>query len=336
MAMADDLPEHVARAYTNIGAIAVVNRRLAEADRQLRAGIAYCRDRDLDSWQLYMSAWLARSLAERGRYEAADATAREVLRHPQLSPITRITASVVAGQLAARRGRPDASALDTALTLAQSTGEAQRLAPVAAARAEAAWLAGEPERIVAEVDRAWAAVVAHPQRWQLGELAWWLAVAGDRRPLPVELPRPFALLLAGAWSAAAAAWRELGCPLWCAMALGRGHELDDARLAVQELEALGATAVRDALLRDRHTAGLAVPRGPRAVTRGNPYGLTAREIDILGLLVDGLSNAELAERLFLSQKTVGHHVSAILRKLDVPTRSRAVALASQEGIVAKT
>ena len=142
LALADDAHEHAARAYTNLGVTAVMNRSLTDADRYLKAGIAYCTDRDLDTWRLYMTAWLARSLAEQGRYAAAGQHLAGVLRHPNLSPITRVSALPVAGVLAARCGRDGTAALDEALPIAIQTGESQRLVPVAAARAEAAWIAG--------------------------------------------------------------------------------------------------------------------------------------------------------------------------------------------------
>jgi DNA-binding NarL/FixJ family response regulator len=78
-------------------------------------------------------------------------------------------------------------------------------------------------------------------------------------------------------------------------------------------------------LRDRGVRDL--PRGPRARTRSNPAGLTTRELEVLALLAEGLRNADIAERLVVSAKTVDHHVSAILRKLEVRTRSEAVAAA---------
>jgi DNA-binding NarL/FixJ family response regulator len=74
------------------------------------------------------------------------------------------------------------------------------------------------------------------------------------------------------------------------------------------------------------------PRGPRRTTRQNAAGLTAREVEVLELVADGLRNAEIAERLFLSERTVGHHVSAILRKLGVKTRGEASAVARRNGI----
>jgi DNA-binding CsgD family transcriptional regulator/tetratricopeptide (TPR) repeat protein len=332
LALAGDAHEHAARAYTNLGCARVTQRAFAEADRQLEAGIAYCTDRDLDTWRLYMSAWLAHSQAEQGRYTAAERHLADILRHPHLSPITRVCALPVAGVLAARRGA-DTTMLDEALPIALATGEPQRLVPVAAARAEAAWIAGLAADIPAEIDHAWPLAITHPQPWSLGELCWWLHLAGDRRPVPASVARPFALMLAGRHRVAASEWRDLSCPLWSAYALAFSPELRDAQECLAILDRLGASAVRDAVLRTRHAQGLTVPRGPRAASRANPAGLTVREVEVLGLLAEGLSNAEVARRLFLSEKTVGHHVSAVLRKLSEPTRSRAAATALRLGII---
>jgi len=332
LALADDAHEHAARAYTNLGSTRARQRSFPEADRLLKAGIAYCTDRDLDTWRLYMSAWLAYSLAEQGRYTAAEHHLADVTRHPHLSPITRICALVVAGVLAARRGDGTES-LDKVLPIAVQTGEPQRLVPVAAARAEAAWIAGRVPDIVAEIDRAWPIAVAHPQPWDLGQLCWWLHLAGDRRPPPAPVARPFALMLADRHRAAASAWQDLSCPLWSAYALALSPEPRDAQECLDILGRLGATAVRHAVLRTRQARGLTVPRGPRPARQANPAGLTAREVEVLDLLADGLSYTEVAELLILSEKTVGHHVSAVLRKLSEPTRARAVATALRQGII---
>jgi DNA-binding CsgD family transcriptional regulator/tetratricopeptide (TPR) repeat protein len=333
LALADDAHEHAARAYTNLGATAVMNWSLTDADRYLNAGITYCTDRDLDTWRLYMAAWLARSLAEQGRYAAAGQQVAGVLRHPHLSPVTRVSALPVAGVLAARCGRDGTAALDEALPIAAATGESQRLVPVAAARAEAAWIAGRAADLVTDIDRAWPAVLAHPQPWNLGELAWWLSLAGDHRPLPAPVAEPFALMLEGGHRAAASQWQALGCPLWSAYALAFSPDTGDAQECLDLLAGLGATAVRHVVLRDRRARGLRVPRGPRHSSRTSPAGLTARETEVLVLLADGLSYAEVAERLVLSEKTVGHHVSSVLRKLGEPTRSRAVAAALRLGVI---
>jgi DNA-binding CsgD family transcriptional regulator len=167
----------------------------------------------------------------------------------------------------------------------------------------------------------------------MGELSWWLYVAGDHRQIGAPVARPFMLMLAGGHRAAASEWRALGSPLWSAYALAFSPDRRDAQECLDVLADLGATAVRRAVLRDRRARGLPVPRGPRQVSRANPAGLTARETEVLLLLADGLSYAEVAERLVLSQKTVGHHVSAVLRKLREPTRSRAVAAALRLGVI---
>jgi DNA-binding CsgD family transcriptional regulator/Tfp pilus assembly protein PilF len=342
LALLDDAHEYAARAWTNLGGIAVRNRRLADAEALLRAGIDYCTERDLDFWALHMQAWYARALAERGRLAEAAEQAGRVLDRPVLSPITRVAASTVAGIVARRRGLPDDGLLDAALALVPDSAPDEGPVPVAAARieaawlgarAEAAWLAGDQDRIVPEVDRAWPAAVALRNPWTLGELAWWLAVAGVRRATPVPVAPPFALMLDGAWGPAAAAWAGLGCPLWEAVALGASPLLTDGRRAAETADRLGAPAVRDAVLRSRYVQGIPVPRGPRGPVASHPSHLTDRELEVLDLLAAGLTNAEIAHRLFLSEKTVGHHVSAILRKLAEPTRAGAVATALRRRII---
>ena len=98
----------------------------------------------LTLWRLYMEAELARVLADRGRFDDAARLARNVLRHPNLSAVTKIDALTAAGSVAIRRGQPDAEMLLTqAQSLAEPTGESQRLTPVAAAAAELAWTDGK-------------------------------------------------------------------------------------------------------------------------------------------------------------------------------------------------
>ena len=78
-----------------------------------------------------------------------------------------------------------------------------------------------------------------------------------------------------------------------------------------------------------------MPLGPRATTQANPAGLTARQLDVLELISEGDRNADIAAKLFLSEKTVDHHVSAILRKLGVHSRGQAAAEAARLGIGAR-
>jgi DNA-binding NarL/FixJ family response regulator len=128
----------------------------------------------------------------------------------------------------------------------------------------------------------------------------------------------------------------MGCPYEAALALADTDDENALRRALAELHALDARAAAAIVarrLRDRGARG--VPRGPRPRTRENSSGLTAREVEVLGLVADGRRNAEIAERLFLAERTVAHHVSAILRKLEVTSRGQAAAKAVRLGIVAQ-
>jgi DNA-binding CsgD family transcriptional regulator len=334
IAVADDLHEHVARAYTNLGAGQVRNRMYRAADHDLEAGIAYCSERDLDSWVMYMSAWLATSMLEQGRHTAARQLADTVNRNPHVPPVSRIPALVVAGLVAVRRGEPTASAsLDEARRLALGTGEIQRVLPVAVARAEAAWTAGDVAAAVTELTALDPFPVEQYLPWELAEVDWWRRTVGVGVPGRTDVPEPFALMAAGAWTEAAVAWDSLGCPWWRGVALARSESVDDARDGTELLASLGAVETRAALLRERRRFGQVVPRGPRPRTRVNPAGLTARELEVVGLLTEGLTNAQLADRLFLSEKTVDHHVSSVLRKLGEPNRAAAAAAARKLGLV---
>jgi DNA-binding CsgD family transcriptional regulator len=330
LALAADAHEHVARAYTNLASTSISTRHLVEGDRYLQAGITYCVERDLDSWVHYMRAWEPRLALEQGDVEKADRLAAALLGLPNLPPHVRIPAAVAAAQAAHRRGLDGRGWLEEATDLARPTHEAQRLAPVALGWAELAWLEGRPEAIEAAVDLVWSTAVDHPDGWDLGELSWWLRLAGVRRSPPdqVPVPAPLRLMLEGSWHEAAHEWRVLGVPYWEALSLGRAPDLESARRALELLDGLTVSAVRDAVVRDRHAAGLPVPRAPRT-RRADLGGLTPREHEVLLLLADGLSDAAIADALVVSRKTVGHHVSSVLRKLEAPSRSRAVAAATR-------
>ncbi len=333
IARAMESVEHVARAYTNLGSGCASQLLLAIAERYLSEGIAYCAERDLDSWRLYMEASLALVLVEQGRYDPALQLARGIEAHSHLSPVTQIPALTAQGFVSVRRGKSDACGLlDRAQALAEPTGESQRLVPIALARAELAWVEGRTSQIVAETDAVWPLALAHSNPWDLGALTWWRFVGGDRGEVPPDVPAPFALMLDNRHSEGAREWAKIGCLPWQALALARSLELPDTRQALALLERLEAPGTIRAVTRDMRLRGIPVPRGPRSSTRDNPAGLTSREFEVLQLLVEGLSNTELAHRLTVSEKTAGHHVSAVLRKLGAPSRARAVAIAASLGI----
>ena len=239
------------------------------------------------------------------------------------------------GRLRARRGDPEVwVTLDEALKLADRTATLQRIAPARSARAEAAWLTGDRERAVAEAQAAYGSALQHQHPWFAGELAYWQWKAGALRDVPGWIARPFRLQLEGCWAEAAAEWRALNCPYEAARALSEGDEPAALKEALLEFKRLGATPMAQALSRRLRELGVkGIPRGPRPSTRANPTGLTRREIEILNLMALGLRNMEIAEKLFLSVKTVDHHISSVLSKLGAKSRLEAVREASRLGLL---
>jgi DNA-binding CsgD family transcriptional regulator/tetratricopeptide (TPR) repeat protein len=341
LALARDvgLEEHVGRAMIHLVGVARRQRDYALAYAYLEPALQYTSERGLELWRGYLLGYRAQMELDPGRWPEAVDTAALVLREPRRSRIPQIVALTVVGRVRARRGDPDVwSPLDEALTLAERGEELQASGPVAVARAEAAWLSGDR----AGVDRATAAALAlarlRRSRSLVAELAAWRRRAGSIDQLEDrETAGPYALETAADWSGAAAEWQELGCRYEAALALGSAGDETNLRRALDELQALGAppaAAIVARRLRERGVRGL--PRGARAKTRANPAGLTARELEVLALVADGLRNAEIAQRLVVSAKTVDHHVSAILRKLDARTRGEAGAKAARLGLVATT
>jgi DNA-binding CsgD family transcriptional regulator len=329
------LDDEFGRIFVPLCAIAVESRRHDVAAKHLEAGITFCSERGLELFRLYLLAYRARLELDQGRWSDAADTAASVLRIPRTSTTPRIVSLVVIGLLRARRGDPGQwAALDEAWTLAEPTGELPRLGPVAAARSEAAWLAGDHHAVRGASDRALALANELESEWMIGELAVWRRRAGIRDAIPTVAAEPLALQLDDESIRAATVWQELGCPYEAALALAEADDDDALLSAHRELQALGAqpaAAIVARRLRRRGVRGLA--RGPRQTTRDNPANLTARELEVLGLVAQGSRNADVAERLFLSEKTVDHHVSAILRKLGVSTRGQASVEAIRLGLV---
>lgn len=335
LALEQGWEEHVARAYTNLACCAIMARNYPLAERFLQEGIPYCAEHDLDSWATYMRAWQARTRFEQGNWDDAALEVTQVLNHSRLPAATKIPALMVLGWIKVRRGDPDSAALlDEARDLALATGELQRIIPMTAARAEAAWLRGDWQQCLAEARVGYDLALTHTYPWKLGELSIWMWRAGGLTSAPGPIAEPFARQIAGDWRGAAALWAALGCPYEQALALADG----DAEAMLEALaifERLGAQPASVLLRRRLRQQGVGgIPRGPRPSTRTNQAGLTARQLEVLLLMAEGLSNAEIASRLFTSFKTVEHHVSAVLTKLGVHSRAQAVSAAYHLELIA--
>jgi DNA-binding CsgD family transcriptional regulator/tetratricopeptide (TPR) repeat protein len=334
LALAHGLDEHIARGYGNLTSNAVVFRQYAVARRYFDDAVQYFAARDMDTAENVLLAWRARLELEQGNWDAAGDDANRVLARGQpMAPVARIPALAVIGRLRTRRGDPGAvPALDEAAALAAQTGEGQRLIPVTAARAEAAWTAGTLDAMVPDLQSTLALAVERPRI--ASEIAFWLWKAGALTRAPDDCDPPYAAHIAGRGADAAELWAQLGCPFERALALADGDE-NARREAFAALTSLGAAATLQALRERLRAAGVrGVPRGPRATTAAHVAGLTKRVMDVLLLVALGLPNAEIARRLVRSEKTVDHHVSTILGKLAVRSRTEAAAAARRLGLIA--
>jgi DNA-binding CsgD family transcriptional regulator len=282
----------VARAYLYPAMVFAGRREWVLADRYIQPGLAFCRERGMDHWQGMLTALAAEAALARGRWDEAASTAATILAWPTDGFLpTRVGALVISARVRARRGEPGYwPLLDEAAAMAKAIPSALSALPVAAARAEAAWLEGASARRIGE------------ETGPAGEPG-----LGDAR-----------------W------WQERSCAYEAALAVAGTGDPAALRRALDMLHGLGARPAAAVVARRLRALGeRGVRRGPRSATAANPAGLTRRETEVLRLLATGLSNAKIAARLGLSGRTVDNHVSAILRKLGVRTRSEAGAQAER-------
>lgn len=330
-----NLAEDAARAYNNLCcSLSELGRHLDIAPYAAE-GLEYCQEHGLDAHARCLVAVKAENQLARGLWDQAAETATSLIDAPPSSAIGPIFDALrVRALVRARRGDPDHSTpLDRAQAIAESVGDLAFLGPVAAAGAECAWLESRQAEIARVTQAAFELALRQRAPSFIGELGLWRWRAGLLDEPPADAGEPYSHQIAGDWARAASYWRENGCSYQAALALADSHDGKALRQALDELQSLGArpaAAIIAGRLRELGQRGL--PRGPRPNTRANPAGLTARELEVLGLLAEGLRNAEIAERLVLSGKTVDHHVSAILGKLSVRSRGAATAEAARLGL----
>jgi DNA-binding CsgD family transcriptional regulator/tetratricopeptide (TPR) repeat protein len=332
IALAAEQPQAACRAYANLSAELLDHCRFDEAARYLDAGLDLATHANLLGYVGRLQGTLGRLELARGRWdEAIEAAGRAV---GEARPI-RCVALLVLGRVRVRRGEPGGEdLLDQAWDLAMELREMQHLGIIAAARAEAAWLRGASGEVLACIqpvyDRLCPPELVTPVQ---AEVAYWRTQAGQ--PTAAVMPNTaYGLQAAGRWQESAAVWQTAGCPYEYAAALAESPDPADLLTALAPLDALGARPLA-ALVRARlRRLGVAhVPRGPVQATLGNPAGLTDRQLEVLRLLSTGLSNAEIAKRLFVSTRTVDSHVAAVLDKLGVGSRRDAAARAVELGVV---
>ncbi|MDD7942334.1 LuxR C-terminal-related transcriptional regulator [Actinomycetospora lutea] len=318
--------EHAARGWTSL---VKALRRLGRDDEVaavVAEGLESTRSGDFLSHGYSLEAFGLQLMVDDGRWDAAEAGLRRLVDTvPEAGILARETLPAL-GRLLARRGDPDADAvLARAWELATRSDSLPVLLTTAAGLAEQAWLAGDGSR---EHDRI-RALLARSRRPGLAGARGDLLRQGLRAGLPVATDEPVgdlwprhALALAGDHRGAAAAWPAGSYEQ--ALELVDGDDEESVTAGLRILDDLGAApAARHARRRLQALGVRRIPRGPQAGTRAHPEGLTPRQADILALVADGLTNAQIADRLVLSVRTVDHHVSAVLAKLGVGSREEA-------------
>ena len=332
-ALAGQHEAQVARAYVNLHACYVADRDWAAAERYLTAGVAYCDDHDISTYSIFLRSERTSALERTGRWDEAVAICDELVREGGPSPNIRLCPLTRLGAIRARRSEPGAwERLDEAIEHADGAGEPQSIVAVRLARAEAFWLDGKLADARREAGLADDAV-GGCDRWDRGAVGVWLQRVGVARPPRGEVAAPYRRQLDGDWAGAARLWADLGCPYEAGLALLGSADEASLREALQIFIDLGASAtVRLTRQKMRRLAIRSIPAGPRPATREHPLGLTRREHEVLDLICAGLTNAEIAGKLFISVRTVDHHVSAVLAKLDAPTRRAAATRAVKLGL----
>jgi DNA-binding CsgD family transcriptional regulator len=335
LALEHGFHEHVARGYASLASSFVLLRRYDKAMAVIDAGEKYCEERDLDSWKNYIVSCMAQLLLETGRWDEAEGIAKRLENDPNHH--VRIRSCITLARIDIRRGQFDNGArlIAKAKEIAIPTKEGHRIIPVMVTELERCWISGEPAPLD-EVRTAESTLLSDKNgSYHYSEFVYWMLKCGliEKENIDVEMPMPFKLEYQGDWQAAAELWKEIGCPYEQALSLIDGDE-EHQRMGLQILDGLGATATSQMLKRKLKMKGLRnIPRGLRTSTLNNPAQLTRRQIEILILLQGGSQNKEIANKLFISPKTVDHHISAILSKLEVNTRAKAVLEAHKLGIL---
>ncbi len=327
--------DSASRAWAAMASMSCMHRQWPRLESICSAGLAYSSARDLDYQVSLLRIRLAWGCIERGLWPAARAELLAVRAMSGLAPLQDAQSRHLLALLDLREGVADAAT--TAYWQGQIDGRTRMAmdpwyAPQALVAAEAAWLRGDTAALLEIVDEDLPQALRAGERWRIGQLLCWQRRAG--RPVdavPPGLPEPLALELSGQVDAAAAAWAARGCRYAQALLqVAAGGE--PAAQGLQGLAEMGAHGTLRALRQRLQAEGRRdLPRGPNRRTRGDPLGLTGRERQILELIAQGLANRDIAERLSRSERTVEHHVSALLAKLGAGTRAEAVRLSARAG-----
>jgi DNA-binding CsgD family transcriptional regulator len=302
--------ETAAHSYVSLSTSLIRLKSHMSAARMLEEGTAYCEERHLSFWSAYLLSWKARLLLDTGQWTEACNIADNLLRSEQ-QPVVTINALLVVARVFVRQGKEAIHLLMEAKAI-PLVMEPQWIFSLTASMLEYEWLTGKKicdnhfiQRVEILLQRA--ATTAEKKEFEL-----WMKKTGRRN-------LPFKDSVEGSYEKA--------------LVLFEGDE-DNKRKALTIVQNLDATATYEKLKQEMRTLGINnIPRGLRSSTRSNAAFLTDREMDVLHLLKEELHNREIAARLYISAKTVDHHISNILFKLDAASRAKAVSKAVSMGII---
>jgi DNA-binding CsgD family transcriptional regulator len=343
VALAGGHEEQAGRAFASAYMMYGDELRFSEAERSYGEALAYCEEHDIGTFAVCLQGQRTAILEHSGRWDECLSLGHALVELHALSPWNRLRPLCSAAKVMARRGQSGFwPYLDEAMESAIRLGEPHWLRPVGIARTEAYWLEGRLDAAISELDRvrsfSSAAVAATPVAAASGVTAvdrcwmalWMRRLDGTTQAVDLE---PFASQLAGDGARAAMLWDRLGCPYQAALALFDTKEEIHLRESLTRLVDLGAEAAARVVRRTMRDLGIrSIPAGARTATKAHPRRLTVREQEILDLLSQGQSNEEISARLFISVRTVEHHVSAILGKLGATTRKGAAEEALKLGL----
>jgi ATP/maltotriose-dependent transcriptional regulator MalT len=319
--------EIAARAYTNLSFEQMLarepnDRALAVLDEAL----AFMEDHDFASHAFDIRARQAAIKVALGRWDDAETELRALRQTTDQHGVIDLIALESLARIALRRGDPDAEHLvQSSWMLAKRSDATPYIGLLGVIRIEQAWLEG-----TGDAAARLAELPLERLRPRLrAEVLRYAQLAGARLEAPLDLAEPWASAIRGDWAAAAAQWRAEQRPYELAVELYASGAVEPALEALRIFDRLGADpAARLTRQRLRELGVRNVPRGPQAATREHPAGLTERQAEVLELLVLGMTNPEIADRLVLSVRTVDHHVAAVLQKLGVGSRQEAATRAA--------
>ena len=324
--------EQAARAYTNYAEWSVLFKHFGLAERILSEGIAFDTFHDLDAWTYYLIGRQAQLRMEQGRFREAETIARGVLQIDRLTLVMKLPARTVLAKVCMRLGASDASAyLQQSLKEAMATGEAQNITPVRLAMIEEAYVRGDLDLCRSRIEQVVGEGTRGFDPWERGELAVWCKRTGlgDLFPCAVaDMAAPRASEINGDCRFAADQWLKLGLPYEAALSLTHqtGQQAETSlHEAISMLDEIGAKPASLLARKRAEAQGIVIPlpkmrRGPYGIAKHHPLGLTSREVQILEMISKGLANADIAKTLNRSQRTIEHHVSSVLAKLNAQNR----------------